>query len=675
MIASDDFTVSSVLMAAMHATSAACALTVINSDGKMPSCLYVSNSGALAVQALGCVAAVAAGVLLIMAFSSSRGRIFQPSKRFLVPMGLYVVMLLSISAFALSCYLLNKTVTTREFATCVADGTETRVKLAAAFALVAASWLFLRIVTSFSFMPKNVADMETYEEHWVARCRILCCCYTNHRHANDAFAEAAKVLASLFRGMDVVPSDIAAGFLLVQGFQARQRKNFAKGVTYPASSTIRETKSHQARPLPPISDEQRAKLESIHYYSKYFIGAYGWLLYQFEHMATGVCRLCAADCKASCRDRSGIHYPDCCFCNNTAMQKYIGLRDDDILLTSFDNTIYKPCFYVALDRASGSLIVAIRGSQSLQDAITDIVALPVEIEVDTMAPGTCFVHNGMLRSAGNVLDLLEKHQILAGLLTGVNQNKKIVIVGHSLGAGTATIMAILLWSRFPQLRTRMECIAYAPPGGLLSKDLSEFTRRFVVAPFMGFDVVPRMASHTFDELRQSMLSALAYTSKSKAGIAVRCCCPGTLADSLPAELPANFPAECEVVLTKVQKPHLVPDQLPMVMYPPAALVHYVKVVKRHTGACTSEDVYCPLFVGVEEVQTVLCHPMMLFDHFPDRLFATLARTAGELKTRQLERFFLTPDASDSTAQSSGSMQDVSMKYMSPTVKAAYGSFA
>ena len=39
----------------------------------------------------------------------------------------------------------------------------------------------------------------------------------------------------------------------------------------------------------------------------------------------------------------------------------------------------------------------------------------------------------------------------------------IVCVGHSLGAGTATILAIMLKREFPNTK----CFAYSPPGGLI----------------------------------------------------------------------------------------------------------------------------------------------------------------------------------------------------------------
>ena len=42
-------------------------------------------------------------------------------------------------------------------------------------------------------------------------------------------------------------------------------------------------------------------------------------------------------------------------------------------------------------------------------------------------------------------------------------NFELVLVGHSLGAGTAAILAILMKHQYPTL----ECYSYSPPGGLL----------------------------------------------------------------------------------------------------------------------------------------------------------------------------------------------------------------
>jgi len=43
------------------------------------------------------------------------------------------------------------------------------------------------------------------------------------------------------------------------------------------------------------------------------------------------------------------------------------------------------------------------------------------------------------------------------------QKYHLVIVGHSTGAGVASLLAILLKRQYPKL----QCYAYSPPGGLL----------------------------------------------------------------------------------------------------------------------------------------------------------------------------------------------------------------
>lgn len=45
----------------------------------------------------------------------------------------------------------------------------------------------------------------------------------------------------------------------------------------------------------------------------------------------------------------------------------------------------------------------------------------------------------------------------------------LVIVGHSLGAGTAAILSFLLRPQYPTLR----CYAYSPPGGLLRSECTD----------------------------------------------------------------------------------------------------------------------------------------------------------------------------------------------------------
>jgi len=67
------------------------------------------------------------------------------------------------------------------------------------------------------------------------------------------------------------------------------------------------------------------------------------------------------------------------------------------------------------------------------------------------------------------------------------QEYRLVVVGHSLGAGAAALLAIMLRSAYPHVR----CYAFSPPRGLLSKSLYEYSKNFIVSLVLGKDVIPR----------------------------------------------------------------------------------------------------------------------------------------------------------------------------------------
>lgn len=99
----------------------------------------------------------------------------------------------------------------------------------------------------------------------------------------------------------------------------------------------------------------------------------------------------------------------------------------------------------------------------------------------------------MVSAAVYIRDKLVKESILAqALATAIKKADEmfgLVLVGHSLGAGTAAILAILLRQSHPDL----QCFAYSPPGGLLryflnpSETIKLFCRCSKVGnPAMGF---------------------------------------------------------------------------------------------------------------------------------------------------------------------------------------------
>jgi sn1-specific diacylglycerol lipase len=78
------------------------------------------------------------------------------------------------------------------------------------------------------------------------------------------------------------------------------------------------------------------------------------------------------------------------------------------------------------------------------------------------------------------------------------------IVGHSLGAGCATILGFMLRKRFPSLRVT----AISPPGGFLSEKLATGCKDFVTSFVLDSDLVPRLSVKTMEHIRDEVLSLI-----------------------------------------------------------------------------------------------------------------------------------------------------------------------
>jgi hypothetical protein len=163
-----------------------------------------------------------------------------------------------------------------------------------------------------------------------------------------------------------------------------------------------------------------------------------------------------------------------------------------------------PRYFLALHRPTKSLVLAIRGSVAVRDIVTDLLC-------DSVAFLYGAAHRGILGAAKTVL--ADAAPRIAEQLQ-LHPDFRIVITGHSLGGGCATLIALLLLSGMPSLplqlsaeqRASLRCFAIAPPpvvgpaSAFTAAVLGFDPARHIVALVNGDDVVPRLSFHSVSRL-------------------------------------------------------------------------------------------------------------------------------------------------------------------------------
>ena len=103
-----------------------------------------------------------------------------------------------------------------------------------------------------------------------------------------------------------------------------------------------------------------------------------------------------------------------------------------------------------------------------------------------------------------------------------NADYQLVIVGHSLGAGVASILSLVfkLENQYPDV----VCFSFCPPGGLLSIPAVEMSKEFMTSVVFGKDMVPRLSLHNAYQLLDNMRSKAEKNTSPKWLVQLRCLC-------------------------------------------------------------------------------------------------------------------------------------------------------
>lgn len=85
---------------------------------------------------------------------------------------------------------------------------------------------------------------------WQRRFRWLFCWIRSDEHGREAFSHVAGILSSLFRGTDLVPTDIMAGSILLRVEQKKKTRDMRRiQLMYDTPTKFSTGKRFQEKPL------------------------------------------------------------------------------------------------------------------------------------------------------------------------------------------------------------------------------------------------------------------------------------------------------------------------------------------------------------------------------------------------------------------------------------------
>ena len=529
-LATDDFPGPGLLSAAFHAAwGAALLVGASGADAELARELGCAGpSGSLA--ALGAAFLATALVSLALARESLRGSIADVGARRRVPGCLYALTILLAVELGLLVFASAR----------LASGpAECRGPDAApgAIALVGSTWVvmaaaLLGVLIAFNAFGGRrrpglggvAGESDAWRRRVLCLGQLLCLRWPlqeggeNSRSSSTRAAgggrsalvdEIAEYCAHMFAGMDFTPSDLSAAIVLLHA----EKKSAA--VVGPVEVTVAPSAAPEGEKA--VSPERLA--EAAHFV-RFSLAVYGTPLYLYSNLGCGVCTLC---CGGSCalgglaRTHGNFGGGACCnrLLDYRAILETAGLAEADLVYCNFESRALGVLpYFVALDRQTSSVVISVRGTLSLQDAITDFNLQP-EVPQDLLAglpgaeksPEDYFVHGGILASARAIAEDLRGRGIfedyvdplVKGPSCGASSRVEgvgafgaggappsprspsrdstgwsVVVTGHSLGAGVASVLAGLLRAGGYPTRGWL----FSPPGCTVSRRLGDHMQRY-----------------------------------------------------------------------------------------------------------------------------------------------------------------------------------------------------
>ncbi|KQJ86387.1 hypothetical protein BRADI_4g05100v3 [Brachypodium distachyon] len=184
-----------------------------------------------------------------------------------------------------------------------------------------------------------------------------------------------------------------------------------------------------------------------------------------------------------------------------------GCDESDVLIKKSKARFLKPAFTVVRDRSTKCFLLFIRGAISVKERLTAATGADIPFHHVVAKDGLVsnvvlgYAHCGMGAAARWIAN-----QAIPCLSKAVVQfpDYKIVIIGHSMGAGIAALLTYIL--RENDKLSSATCIAFGP-AACMTWDLAESGKNFITTVVNRNDVVPSLGRVSTAKLRKEVMAS------------------------------------------------------------------------------------------------------------------------------------------------------------------------
>ncbi|XP_062194415.1 uncharacterized protein LOC133897639 [Phragmites australis] len=187
--------------------------------------------------------------------------------------------------------------------------------------------------------------------------------------------------------------------------------------------------------------------------------------------------------------------------NATGLARYSMLRKRNVVKFVKDSSILRPGYYIGIDPRAKLVILGIRGTHTVYDLVTDLIALSDK----KVSPKGFSTHFGTYEAArwylrhelGIIRKCLEKHK-----------DYKLRLVGHSLGGASAALLAIMLRKKSKEelgfSPDIISAVGFGTPP-CVSREVAESCASYVSTVVLQDDIIPRVSAASLARLRNEIL--------------------------------------------------------------------------------------------------------------------------------------------------------------------------